>query len=183
MWRRGIVKQVDAAQAKVKVLLPDEDGLMTDWLPVLVPGTLGLKVYRLPRKESQVVVLLDECGEDGAVLGCLYSKADPAPANAAQLVYMELEDGTKIQVDPVAKLVKVETPGSVEIKASGHVNAEAPTITLKGSVTVDGTLAVTQAASLQAGLTVSQDATIGGKSFLNHQHQAQGATAITTKPV
>ena len=183
VWRRGIVKQLDPAKARVKVLLPDEDQILTDWLPVLMPFALGAKAYWLPRQGSQVVVLLDEHGEDGVVMGALYSQADPAPVQSETLVYLEMEDGTKITLDPDAQTVTVDTPRHLIAKAGQDALVEAPTITLKGSVTVDGTLTVTQAATLQDALTVAKDATIQSKSFVGHQHQAQGATAITTAPV
>ncbi|OIQ65750.1 hypothetical protein GALL_526900 [mine drainage metagenome] len=94
-----------------------------------------------------------------------------------------MEDGTKITLDPDAQTVTVDTPGHLIAKAGQDALVDAPSITLKGAVTVDGTLTVTQAATLQDALTVSKDATIQGKSFVGHQHQAQGATAITTAPV
>jgi phage baseplate assembly protein V len=187
-WCRGIVKQLDPAKARVKVLLPDQDLLLTDWLPVVVPFAAGAKAYWLPRLNSQVVVLLDEHGEDGVVVGAIYSQADPAPISAAKTLYIETDDGTKVSIDPVAQLVAVDTPGSIQAKAGVAATVEAPTITLKGAVTVDGTLAVTQAATMQADLDVTGKTTaaqpvIGGKDFAQHKHQAQGATAITTIPV
>lgn len=187
-WRRGIVKQLDPAKARVKVVLPDEDQVLTDWLPVLLPFALGAKAYWLPRLESQVVVLLDEHGEDGVVMGALYSQADPVPISAAKTLYIEAEDGTKVSIDPVAHLVTVDTPGTIQAKAGQAATVEAPSITLKGAVAVDGTLSVSQAATLQAdldvtGKTTTAQAVIGGKDFAQHKHLAQGATAITTPPV
>jgi phage baseplate assembly protein V len=123
-WKRGLVKEVDP-KGLVKVSLPDEDGLTTDWLPVAVPFALGARAYWLPRVGSQVVLLLDENAEDGVVLGALYSKADPAPVQQERLLYIETEDGTKISVDPDASLVTVDTPGKILAKAGGTITAQA----------------------------------------------------------
>ena len=182
-WRRGIVKQVDAAAFKARVQLPDEDGILTDWLPVLAVCALGARLRALPRLESQVVVLLDEHGEDGAVLGGVYSQADPAPAGGALLVDLEMEDGTRITLDPDASLVAVDTPGTLTAKAGQAATLEAPAITLKGPVTIEGTLAVTENATLQKALTVSNDATIGGKAFLQHKHTSAPSGSPTSVPV
>lgn len=231
VWRRGIVKQLDPAKARVKVLLPDEDQVLTDWLPVLMPFALGARAYWLPRQGSQVVVLLDEHGEDGVVMGALYSQTDPAPISAAKTLYIEAEDGTKVFVDPVAHQVTVDTPGQillkatgnvavqsqadVDVTATGHVNTSSATATVHAttSITLDaplvnatqvlkvdgviqanGGLTTTSGGAIPGNLNMAgggqfgaqvqaPDATLGGKSFLGHQHQAQGATAITTVPV
>jgi phage baseplate assembly protein V len=183
MWRRGLVEGVWVAEGKVKVRLPDEDNMLTDWLPVGQSLTLGARSCRLPRKGMQVVVLLDEHGEDGVVLCGIYSQADPPPGTGELAIYLETEDGTKLSVDPDTQTVTVDTPGHLVAVAGQDARVEAAQITLKGAVTVEGTLAVTEATTLQKTLAVSQDATIGGKSFLNHQHTAQGSTAPTTKPI
>lgn len=150
-WRRGLVTEVDAATARVRVQLPDADGVVTDWLPVVAPVALGARFYGLPRVGSQVVVLLDEHLEDGVVVGAIYSKADPAPISAPRTLYLELEDGTKITLDPEASLVRVETPGQLQAQAGGNVTVQAggnATVNADGDATVQaGGKATVQAAS------------------------------------
>jgi phage baseplate assembly protein V len=163
-WRRGIVIAVDGAKAKLRVRLPDEDNIITDWLPMAVPFALGAKVYWLPRVSSQVVVLLDENGEDGIVLGALYSTPDPAPVSDPKLFYVETEDGTKIKVDPTASTVLIDTPGDVTVHAgrsitatagqnidataTGHINATCATAQVQASGRVDLKAPITRVSGL-----------------------------------
>lgn len=183
LWHRGIVKHVDGSTARVRVELPGEDGILTDWLPVAVPLALGAKAYFLPRKESQVVVLLDELGEDGVVVGAIYSQADPPPVTGEKLIHLVLEDGTKITLDPDSKTVTVDTPGHLVAKAGQSAHVECPQITLKGAVSIEGTLTVSEAVTMQKALTVAQDATIMGKQFSSHTHNCTAPGSPSGPPI
>jgi phage baseplate assembly protein V len=206
------VQALDPARGRVRVQFPDEDNLVSDWLPVAVPFALGARAFWLPRVGSQVATLLDEHGEDGVVLGALYSQADPAPAASARQFLVQMEDGTTVCLDPDAKLVTVTTPGSIQAQAGGNITASAggdldgtaggavnlvgATVKLRGgSITLDGPVTATQtvvaegAICADAGITTSgggavpgnfhvsglvqaADATLGGRSFNGHQHNA-----------
>jgi phage baseplate assembly protein gpV len=53
---KGIVDSVGEL-GRVKVRLPEYEDLITDWLPVVQPLTFNAKMWAVPRKETQVVVL------------------------------------------------------------------------------------------------------------------------------
>lgn len=230
-WRRGLVRQVDPARHRVKVELPDEDHLLTDWLPVITRLSMGARSSVLPRVGSQVVVLLDEFGEDGVVLGGIFSATDPAPGGDALLIRLDLEDGSVITLDPTQGVMTVDTPGrlvaraggdvqvvtqaNATLTATGNVDVQATKIQLKATVEItldapvvkatqvlqaqgviqaNGGISTTSGGSIPGALKVAgqvqsdsgitaPDATLGGKSFLGHQHQAQGAIAPTTPPL
>lgn len=176
-WRRGLVTAVDAAKCKVRVKFPDEDGIVSDWLPVCVPFALGAKAYWLPRVNSQVVALMDEHGEDGIVMGAIYSTVDAPPANSARVLHIVTEDGTKIQVDPDASTVTVDTPGKIiataggdiDATAGGHINGtagaastfKAPQVTLDSPLVVcTGILRAQGVVQADAGITTSSGGSV-----------------------
>lgn len=223
MMLRGVVVEIDAGRAAVKVRYPEYD-LVSGWLPVVLPLAAGARVFALPRVGSQVVVLADRDLDDAVVVGCIYSQADPPPAAGARVLIVETEDGTKVTIDPDASLVTVDTPGSVQASAAGNISAhaggdldaiaggsimaQAPSITLKGDITLDGPVSATQIVQVagplcaNAGITTSSGAavpgtlaiagtvhseseltapaaTIGGKDFISHTHPTYGPGAPT----
>jgi phage baseplate assembly protein V len=189
-WRRGIVTQRSAATGQVKVQFPDEDGMETDWLPVVTPFTLGARAFWLPRLTSQVVVLLDEHGEDGAVIGGIYTQADPPPGVDADVFLIQMDDGTTVSLDPTQKLVTVSTPGSIQAQAGGdidataggNVNLQGANVLIKGQITLEGPVIATQtvavAGSVEAngGITTSSGGAIPGNLDMAGTVQASDAT-------
>ncbi|EHE1279923.1 phage baseplate assembly protein V [Salmonella enterica] len=72
----GTVSAVDADGVKARVRLPECDNMRTNWLDVLQRNTQNNKDYWLPDVGEQVKMLLDENGEDGVILGAVYSAVD-----------------------------------------------------------------------------------------------------------
>ncbi|MEI7150875.1 phage baseplate assembly protein V [Pectobacterium carotovorum] len=77
----GTVSAVDSQNVRARVRLPECDNMRTNWLDVLQHNTQNNKDYWLPDVGEQVVVLLDENGEDGVILGAVYSSVDKPPVN------------------------------------------------------------------------------------------------------
>ena len=69
----GTVSAVDADKVQARVRLPECDNLRTHWLNELQRNTQNNKDYWLPDIGEQVEVLLDANGEDGVILGSVYS--------------------------------------------------------------------------------------------------------------
>lgn len=190
-FKFGTVESIDAAACRVRVCLPDLDNLRTAWLPVLQAKTLRDKHYRLPDLGEHVVVLLDAHGEDGVVLGAIYSSADAPPASSADVHQIRFADGAQIEYDRakhqltvqggVEKLV-VQTTASVELKAATAVTIDAPSTTVTGNLLVKGQLTYQggmagsggsggAAAAITGNLTITGgDVTVQGKRFLPHTH-------------
>lgn len=77
----GTVSAVDADKVQARVRLPECDNMRTNWLNVLQRNTQDNKDYWLPDVGEQVEVLLDANGEDGVILGAVYSEVDRPPFN------------------------------------------------------------------------------------------------------
>ena len=78
----GIITAVDAARGWARAKLPEYDNLETALLPVLQRRTHKDKALDLPDVGEQVALLLDLRGEDGVILGAIWSEADPVPQTA-----------------------------------------------------------------------------------------------------
>jgi phage baseplate assembly protein V len=144
--RTGKVLEVDLDRRLLRVQIGE---LETAWLPVLEPSASatrgGLSAWAPPR-EGDVVQLLCPGGELtlGMVLPSQFMHADDAPfrdraegyefgalGEPRDGVYRQLfGDGTLLEYDLAKKLVRVETPGSINAHAEGQVIIKSPFIRL-----------------------------------------------------
>jgi phage baseplate assembly protein V len=136
MFRVGLVKQQDIQGARVRVAFPDRDQMLSFWLPILFPKTQTDKAYWIPDVGEQVVCLMDEYDEAGAVLGAIYSSADTTPVQSADKYHMTFKDGASAEYDRAAHALVVSLPGeatlnvsaagaSIAIDASGNITVHA----------------------------------------------------------
>ena len=153
MLKYGIIS--DSKPGFAKVIFPQDDNIVTDWLPICVPFSLGDKIVWSLKINTQVACMMDEHCEEGIILGATYNDEDIPPNDAD--FEIEFEDGTKITYDKTAGELKANVQGKITalatgdidiessegaIKAKGFTTAtiEAPAITLKGAVTVEGVI-------------------------------------------
>ncbi|MEL3047843.1 phage baseplate assembly protein V, partial [Escherichia coli] len=91
----GTVSAVDADRVQARVRLPECDNLRTNWLNVLQRNTQDNKDYWLPDVGEQVEVLLDANGEDGVILGAVYSDVDKPPFSDKNIRGTRFADGAE----------------------------------------------------------------------------------------
>lgn len=135
-YRRGTVIERDPAKGRVRVRFDDEQGDESGWIHVCQPGTGANKFYRMPDEASQVVCLMDWDGEDGAVLGAIWSDQDGTPTGDAALYHMAFAGGLVISVDQEQSGIRIEGATTVHVQANA-VRLEAP-VTIAGNLTVTG---------------------------------------------
>ncbi len=97
--RFGTVVEQDPDGNRVRVQLDDCDGMRTWWLGVLSFGTGGDSVYVMPDIGEHVAVMLDQCGEDGVILGSRHSAADRPQINDPKVRHIRFKDGTELIYD------------------------------------------------------------------------------------
>ena len=129
-FKRGIVKEVDAARARAKVQFADEDGNVSFWLNVNQPAAAGNKAYWMPDVGAQVNCLVDWDGEDGAILGALYSQADPPPATDGDAIHIRTASGMEIVIS--------KGGGTLTVRNAREVRIQAEKIVLEGEVHLGG---------------------------------------------
>jgi phage baseplate assembly protein V len=144
-FKFGAVSAVDAKTCRVRVRLPDYDNLRTAWLPVLQWKTLRDKHYHLPDIGEHVVVLLDGRGEDGVVLGAIFSSADAPPVSSGDKHHVRFDDSAEMEYDRhthqltikggILKVV-VETGVSILLKAEAKVTIDTPETEITGNLLV-----------------------------------------------
>jgi phage baseplate assembly protein gpV len=122
-FRVGIVQQQDPAHAKVRVVFPDYDQVVSWWLPVIFAKTQNDKAYWIPDVGEQVVCLMDLRDEAGAVLGAIYSDADLPPVNSTDKFHLAFKDGASVDYDRAAHILNLKFQDSAEIKydAGAHL--------------------------------------------------------------
>lgn len=189
-WHYGTVSAVDEATMRVRVRLPEIDNLRTWWLPVIGRKTLKDKDYWLPDEGEQVVVLLDENGEDGVVLGAVFSDVDEVPVVSRDKWHRRFADGATLEYDRASHVLKVqgvervivEAGESIMLQAGTLVTIDAPDTACTGNLLVAGGLAVLgQGAegatmSIQGKVQVDGDINATGKiidaggNSANHKH-------------
>lgn len=129
-YRRGTVIERDPEKGRVKVRFEDEDEDQSGWIHVLQGGTGANKLYRMPDEGSQVVCMMDWDGEDGAVLGAIWSSADGPPTSDGDTVHFAFSGGLTVVVNQ----------GSNDITVSGanNMTIEAAKVVIKADVEIEG---------------------------------------------
>ncbi|MEN6629813.1 MAG: Gp138 family membrane-puncturing spike protein [Sulfuricella sp.] len=112
-------------------------------------------------------------------------------------VQLRSDDGAAcVEINPTSHKIKVQTSGDIEAISGGSIKAtasssvtiDAPTITLKGNIILDGPITQTNTAGGSATATmigplnVTNDVTAGGKSLKTHVHSGVTAGGANTAP-
>lgn len=159
--------------------------------PVVFPGGGGVTLtFPLAAGDECLVVFASRCIDSWWQLGGVQGQAEfrmhnlsdgfvlpgvrsqpraftVAPAGAQ----LRTDDGSAyVEVDSGSHAVKVITSGDITATAGGSATLTAPTITLNGNTTVNGTLAVSQ--TIAAGLDVTGNG--GTHSLGAHHHTVNG---------
>ncbi len=121
MYRVGIVKVQDAVRGRVRVVFPDRDQMESWWLPVIFGKTQNDKMYWMPDLGEQVICLMDEYDEDGAVVGAIYSSTDTPPVTSADKLHWTSKDGAAFEYDRASHALQMTIPegGTLTISANG----------------------------------------------------------------
>ncbi len=134
-FRVGIVQEQDVARAKVRVVFPDYDQVVSWWLSVVFAKTQNDKFYWMPDVGEQVVCLMDVRDEAGAVLGAIYSSADTPPVSNANIMHLGFQDGTTVEYDRGEHVLEFKFNDGAEMTYDGGNHSM--TIDLPGGATFD----------------------------------------------
>lgn len=154
MIRFGIVSERDDPNGKVKVEFA-EDGIVSDWLPVVVSRALNDKFFSLPDVNEHVACVMDENLEEGVVLGAIYDSKQQPAIQGADITAVQFQDGTKVSFDRATGVLTIET--------TGDVNMKAPSVNIDGDLNVDGDLDVT--GDCTVGGDINATGNIGGSDI------------------
>ncbi|OHX19496.1 phage baseplate assembly protein V [Chromobacterium sphagni] len=157
-----------------RVRLPDMDNMRTMWLPIAYPKTQDDQACWTYDTGEQVAVLLDAHGEDGVILGAIYSEADLPPTTSRDKFMVRFKDGALLEYDRASHVltvsgvqkVVVEASATVLVQAGAKVTVDAPDTEFSGNVLVKGKLVG------QGGMAVSGGA--GSAAVISGNVQVDG---------
>lgn len=172
----GTVSDIDENTAQVRVCLPECDNLRTHWLQVLQRNTQENKDYWLPDIGEQVEVLLDENGEDGVVLGAVYSSVDVPPVASLDKRYVQFSDQAMFEYD--RKLHRLTINGGIkeivivaEMNITGNVN-------IRGDVSIVGDMSVKGDVGIVGNTSVVGDVSIIGNTNIMGNLSTEGNVVV-----
>ena len=132
--RFGNICNIEGFRARVE--LPDEDYAKTDWLPILVSNSLSNQENNPIDIQTPVAVLLDESGQDGVILGAIYTDSNPPAVVDSTKKYYHFKDGSHFEFDPNTSKFTADIKGEASIKAVKT--------TFEGDVDVIGNITATK---------------------------------------
>ena len=120
MFRAAIVKAQDTARARLRVTFTDRDQVTSLWLPILFPKTQNDKAYWIPDIGEQVICAMDAHGEDGVVLGAIYSNVDTPPVSSADKLHLTMKDGATFEYDRSAHALAIALGAAASLNITVH---------------------------------------------------------------
>lgn len=172
----------------VRVQLPDFDNIKTSWLPVSHDKSQDDKsCYTLDIGE-QVGVLLDQRGEDGMVVGAIYSEADASPTADNNVWIKQFKDGCTIEYNRETHVLKVsglkevtiEAADTIKLNVGTKVVIDCPETEVTGNLKIGGALlqgAGGSSATLNGNLQVNGNVAVNGNIDASGDILAEGANS------
>ncbi|WP_289171590.1 phage baseplate assembly protein V [uncultured Parasutterella sp.] len=159
----GEVVEVLPDQCKARVVFDEDDSIVSDPLPIVIPNSIENRDFHLPDVGEDVLCLFGSAGlEDGFILGSIYAGEVVPPSSSADVRMVEFADGSKFTFDRSASTFEIEI-GSTRIKLDrDSVNVEAPqrvSVTSDQAVDIEGAAVVnikTPTLNLNVGGTIMQ---------------------------
>lgn len=144
MFRIGIVQTLDVQNARVRVTFAERNQLVSWWMPILRHGAQNDKDFWIPDVGEQVVCLMDEHDEDGAVLGTIFSQVDQPPNGmTADKRHLTAKDSATFEYDRSTHTLAINIPpnqSAINVTVNGpcNITANASSVNLsapKGDIT------------------------------------------------
>lgn len=132
MIKVGIVTERNESTMKIRAQIPDLDGIVTYWIPILISAAGGNKVYHLPDVGEEVLIgFLDNGIEQGFCLGSTYNAKDKPPVNSGDKFHVTFKDGSVIEYDRSSHTLIASIPNGTFV-----INAKS--VTIQGDLIVNG---------------------------------------------
>ena len=146
VMRLGEIVEVQPEQHKARVVFDDDDSLVSDLLPIIVPNSLENKDFHLPDIGEDVLCLFGTSGlEDGYILGSIYAGEIAPPSESKDVRMVKFADGSVFKFDRKSSTFEIEI-GSTKIKFDKN-NVEVETsekvaVKSRREVNIEGAAAV-----------------------------------------
>ncbi len=131
--RIGIVSEQRTADGRVRVDFNDCDDQRSYWLMALQSRTHTDKHFWQPEVGEHVACMLDAQGEDGVILGAVYSQRDVPPTTDPDQMTLHFSDGGLIEYNRKSGLMRLHAAHRMVISASDTIEITASCVLIKGS--------------------------------------------------
>lgn len=189
-WIRiGEVSSVDPKTCTARVVFDDEDGFISNDLPVIQRNTQSTKDYWLPAVGEDVICVFLPCGEeDGFILGSFYADEITPPVDSETKRYLEFPDGSTFEYDWEAHKLKAAigdtvieaTENAVQVSGASKVKVTVPDIEFVGNLKVDGDIKTTGGVEADGEVTAMKKTTNVKLSTHNHPTAIPGPSCPPT---
>lgn len=118
MIELGIVTEVIADKAKIRVRFPRLDDTVSPEMQVIQQATAENKFFSLPKVDEQVACIKHADGVGWVCLGAIYSDRNPTDGdlNSEGLTGVKFSDGSTVIFD--------ESTGHLQVEAMGEITAK-----------------------------------------------------------
>lgn len=126
--RFGIISDIDVQKCYARVKFLD-DGIVSDWLQIVVMGALSTKFFHMFDINEQVAVLMDENSEDGVILGALFNDNTPPDTEVTKdKVRVLFPDESFIEYDRASSEWTADIKGTINLRAESEINIESDSV-------------------------------------------------------
>lgn len=181
MLRFGKISDIDPAKCFARVTFTD-DGIVSDWLQIIVMGALSTKFFHMFDINEQVACLMDEHSEEGVILGAVFNNNTQPDGGTKDKVRVKFSDDSFIEYDRASHEYNINVQGAINITASGQTTVEAATVSVAAeTVDVEATTAQVSAdtVSIEGTVSITGDTAIVGNLAVTG---TIGATISITAP-
>ena len=124
--RFGYVSDYNPDKHQARVVFPDKDNLVSDWLPVIVHNSLmNHDALHLDINEHVACLMSGNGLESGIILGAFYDNSNTCPENSHDKRAVIFADGTRITYDRDAHELAINCVGKITIEAAENVEIKA----------------------------------------------------------
>lgn len=121
----GQVVELDEEMCRVRVKQKDQDDCDTYWLPVAQRYSLkdGNQGYWIPEEDTYVMALVDESGDNGAVLCAVYNESHKPPKDHAkkEKTYQGWRDKSFVEYDNEKHELTIKIKGKIKIECDENI--------------------------------------------------------------
>ena len=119
MLKFGHITEMDAAKGLARVKFDGEDGIVSYWLPISVPGTVDGK-YIIPFNVNEHVwCMMDDHMEFGVIGGAIYDAGNGPNGGNNEKVRVNFVGGLGVEYDRNSKTLSIGGTGDFNIDING----------------------------------------------------------------
>lgn len=119
MLKFGTISEVDASKGLARVKFNGEDGMVSYWLPMSMPGTKDGKFIIPFIINEHVWCMMDENLEFGVIGGAIYDRGNSPDGGDNEKVSVQFAGSLRVEFDRNSKTLSIDGIGDINIDING----------------------------------------------------------------